>query len=283
MDSADFFFIELNVYKELKRSALKDQKISVSYFTRSSVFTFVFSLGSSFSFTENFKADSNLSSSEHVISVGFVEYDVSDSIPCHLTENLAVKENYLWMFVPFINAHDDVPRLFSYACFTESDKQVPLPFFGDNIYRVESMELNEGVLTVRNGSDKMVIRMTFDPECDPAPDTTDEEWHNVRESPFFPLSGPFSDQICDTLGPYIDFCKVAKENSCEISRAQQDFCIRLDNVGPSKRCDATMEIIEMTGIFREKSLLLSQTPVKAMESEWIRGNRSLAMITPCFK
>lgn len=245
------------------------------------------SVGFRFSMHEDFEQRENLKPSEHIISVGYIEYDFSDSfdspIPCHLTETFALKEKYLWMFVPFVNTHGTSSRLFSYACFTDSDKQVWMPFVGNNVYRVESMEMNERVLTLRNGSDEMVIRVTFDPDCNQALDTTNEMWHRIRESPVFSLSGPFDWRICDTLGLSVDLCETAKENSCAISRAKQNYCIRLDNVGPSKRCDATMEIIKLTGMFREKSLLVSETPMKAMGSEWIRGNRSLAMITPCFK
>ncbi|KAJ8049018.1 hypothetical protein HOLleu_01561 [Holothuria leucospilota] len=240
-----------------------------------------------FYFDDRVQADMELSSSEHVVSLLYTKYDHSDifgdSVPCHVNEAFAVKDEYLWMFVPFLNVDEEgtATRTFCYGAFTDSQKEVFLPTCGNNIYRIDSLNIEGDRLVLRNGTDQLVMKMTYDPDCVPAEASSAESWHDVRESPIFPLSGPFDSGICDTLGPNVSLCQMVKQNSCLLSRTGQDYCFRHDNVGPTTRCRASIQLLEMTGSFRRLSMIETAPPIKALQAERLYGNRSIAMLAPC--
>lgn len=240
-----------------------------------------------FYFDDRVQTDMELSSSEHVVSLLYAKYDHSetfgDSVPCHVDEALAVKDDYLWMFVPFLNVDEEgeATRTFCYGVFTDSQKEVFLPTCGNNIYRIDSLNIEGDRLVLRNGTDRLVMQMTYDPDCVSAAATSAESWRDVRESPIFPLSGPFNSGICDILGPNVSLCQVVQQNSCLLSRTGQDYCFRHDNVGPTTRCRASIELLEITESFRKLSMIETAPPIEAVQAERLYGNRSIAMLAPC--
>lgn len=77
------------------------------------------------------------------------------------------------------------------------------------------------------------------------------------------------------------YCRVLKDNLCEIQRHDGDVCIHA-TVKSSRRCPSTMRIISADGVFRDVlSVIFDSFPVESFESEWIDRDHDVGIKYPC--
>lgn len=77
------------------------------------------------------------------------------------------------------------------------------------------------------------------------------------------------------------YCRVLKENLCEIERYGGDVCLH-DTIKRSVRCSTSMKITSASGVFSDIFLgMLEAFPSESFETEWIDRDVHVGIKFPC--
>lgn len=206
----------------------------------------------------------------------------------HQREKMATSFEFVFMGVPGLRGLGQgisKPISVMTKLFTNSRRPVYMPFFSsDVVYVDELVSSNDGIVTLIKGDDVLNLRLENDTYCHQDPDKKEEDFRALRDSLWTSYPGPFTfdRSICKDAVKLDDtFCKILKENESKLS-GQSDFCVSFHKIISPKRCDSSMEITTLTGVFREVSLITDPVPVTSFETERVEMlHHAHGLVFPC--
>lgn len=202
-------------------------------------------------------------------------------LSCKLKENIAVSYSLVTVALLVVNAEQ--LGIIILARFTDSDKKVFVPFntnWKDIIYIDEIRESEDGVITLRQGNDVMVMNSQHNETCRRSDIPKDFDKLSGKSILMSNYPFPF-DWGCDVLGDEVYFCEILKQNESYLKEAGSNVCIEKTTTYHSKQCPAYLAIRDMTGFFR-KELPFFSAGDESFEAEWIDIVDGAGIVFPCF-
>lgn len=143
---------------------------------------------------------------------------------------------------------------------------------------VDSFTWSDGEITVKLGQDYLVLNYELDADCQ-----NDEKVVQGKNVTLNALNSwyPYNEHTskCGPNGWPQSICDHLAGHLCGLKRVDSDFCFKTMHEGYT--CGLSMKIMSMTGIFQEKSLLTTETPVKSASGYHFTGLRHIGMVYPC--
>ncbi|XP_071853341.1 uncharacterized protein [Apostichopus japonicus] len=234
-----------------------------------------------------------LTSSEYDDTIGEVavqvqsctDLTIADELSTSQQDQISTSGTVLFIGLPVVSSDSGAHLLISMAYLTDAAKPLLIPYMtsADAIQYIDSIEMGEDYIILRDNDDVMRISVYHDQNC-----VDNEELgkdldnfvggHDVRLSNY---PAKF-DWGCDSLRDDVSFCEVLDPFMCAIQSTNGNVCTTMSTT-LSRRCLADMEIVEMTGVFEEAApFLASKVPTKSFEAGWIIREHGVGIVFPCF-
>ncbi|PIK40815.1 hypothetical protein BSL78_22326 [Apostichopus japonicus] len=206
-----------------------------------------------------------------------------DYLPCDLRSQLQTTYRSLLVAIPFqSNGHSGILVL---AEVTDAIYRLPSPSTtNDKLFLTgATFQEDDDRVTVSIGEDTMTMRVSPYVTCSETDEEIDADFDEVTGANFTGTSYPERfDWGCGSLLDWdTGYCKIIKENLCQIQRFDGDVCIH-ETVRSSVRCPSKMKVISMNGVFRNTfSRLFATIPSESFETESIDRDHDVGIKYPC--
>lgn len=228
-------------------------------------------------------------SGEHEVVVIHGIYDASESVSktweTDTRDKMSTNFEFVFMGIPdlrSVTGSSSQSIALLVQLFTNSRRPVYVPFFTDQVTYVDALSTrSDGTVYVRKDGDELILRLNdVGTGCPHDSCVKEDDFRVLRDSLWVTYPHPFTFDwsICEQIwSPVI--CQVIDS---AVSSSPEEFCVSFHKIDQPRRCGTSIEIMKMTGIFREASLLIDQPPIESFEAERVEmPSHYHGLVAPC--
>ena len=142
---------------------------------------------------------------------------------------------------------------------------------------VDDITITDQTVTVTKGDDRLTIMFDWIKGCSPSKGM--KAFSKEFYYSWYPMEFDGFERYCKAGSVDEEFCASQQSHLCGMKSVQGDHCFAEKYNGDI--CTMNVKVTEMTGIFREKSLITMDTPFKGNQVGYFEGTRMVGFAYPC--